>query len=309
MQHRHDAGADAGRAQRRAAGGRRHAARARRRARLARADLRAAGQPQPRGGSAQSRARRAQPAAVHARDDRRGLRHARADPPDPRRARGGGSVPGRRRAKPTASTDRRRRAGISGRCCVLEARVALRRGQPGPAVALASDVAVGRRPAGLRAPGGAHRGRGAARRRTSSRRRSTGSTRVAGRISPTAMSGTWGEFLRLRGRLHADCGRIDRGVPRLRPERQRVRAARRAASGRPELPGARAAGRVGRRAVARDALSHRRHRDLRGARRRARSRGGAPGAGRESRPRRPAATSACRWTATMRSSAGSSTPR
>ncbi len=43
------------------------------------------------------------------------------------------------------------------------------------------------------------------------------------------MSGTWGEFLRLRGRLHAAAGRADRGVPRLRPERQRVRSARREA--------------------------------------------------------------------------------
>jgi hypothetical protein len=30
---------------------------------------------------------------------------------------------------------------------------------------------------------------------------------IAGHISPGSMSGTWGEFLRLRGRLHAVAGR------------------------------------------------------------------------------------------------------
>ena len=80
-------GAGAGRAQRRAAGGVRHAARPRHRAGLARPDQRPARQPAPRRAGAQPRARRAQPAAVHARDDRRRLRHAGADSPRARQSR------------------------------------------------------------------------------------------------------------------------------------------------------------------------------------------------------------------------------
>ncbi len=62
--------------------------------------------PHARRGSAAPRARRPQPGAVP-RDHRRGLRHARADSPDPRRLRRGGAVPapGRRRLR------RLRRAG------------------------------------------------------------------------------------------------------------------------------------------------------------------------------------------------------
>ena len=46
----------------------------------------------------------------------RGFRHAGADPPDSRRARGRRPLPGRRPARPTANTAPRPRAGISGRC-------------------------------------------------------------------------------------------------------------------------------------------------------------------------------------------------
>ena len=108
-------GADARRAQRRAPGARRDAPRPRRRAGLARADLRSAREPESGRRGAQSRARRPQPAAVHARDDRRRVRYARADPSDSRRARNGRADACRRPAKPTANTDRRRPAGISGR--------------------------------------------------------------------------------------------------------------------------------------------------------------------------------------------------
>ena len=90
---------------------------------------------------------------------------------------------------------------------VLQARVALRRAQPGPAVALASDVAKS-----VDAPPGyvlqaeliAVEALLASNLVEEAQRRLDA---VAGRISPTAMSGTWGEFLRLRGRLNRAAGR------------------------------------------------------------------------------------------------------
>ena len=90
---------------------------------------------------------------------------------------------------------------------VLQARVALRRAQPGPAVALASDVARS-----VDAPPGyvlqaeliAVEALLASNLVEEAQRRLDA---VAGRISPTAMSGTWGEFLRLRGRLNRTAGR------------------------------------------------------------------------------------------------------
>jgi hydrogenase-4 transcriptional activator len=90
---------------------------------------------------------------------------------------------------------------------VLEARVALRRGQPGPAVALASDVAKSvDAPAGyvLQAELIAVEALLASNLNEEAQRRLDS---VAGQISPTAMSGTWGEFLRLRGRLNRAAGR------------------------------------------------------------------------------------------------------
>ena len=90
---------------------------------------------------------------------------------------------------------------------VLEARVALRRGQPREAIALcralgaAADApALYRLQADLIAVearlvlGEAAEGQ-------------KDLEAIAPRIHPTAMSGTWGEFLRLRGRLHAAAGR------------------------------------------------------------------------------------------------------
>ncbi len=90
---------------------------------------------------------------------------------------------------------------------VLQARVALRRAQPGPAVALASDVAKSAdAPPGyvLQAELIAVEALLASNLVEEAQRRLDA---VSGRISPTAMSGTWGEFLRLRGRLNRTAGR------------------------------------------------------------------------------------------------------
>ena len=264
-------GAGARRAQRRAAGAGGHAARARRRAGLARADLRAGRQSEARGRSAQSCARRPQPAAVHARDDRRRVRYARADPPDPRRARPGQPQP-------------------------AEGPRGLRRDAREP---LVSVVGPGARGAARAAPRGCRRGR------------STVAAEVAGSGDAPGVYALQAELIaieallalgrtddaqqRLEGDLRPraarrderDVGRVsaaarpaprrgrprDRGVSRFRPERQRVRSAGRAISGRPQPPRAGQAGRGRRRAIARDALPHRRHGDLRVAGRGARSRG------------------------------------
>jgi DNA-binding NtrC family response regulator/tetratricopeptide (TPR) repeat protein len=91
---------------------------------------------------------------------------------------------------------------------VLEARVALRRGEPGPAVALASDVAKApdAPPAyELQAELIAVDALLASNLNDEAQRRLES---IAGRISPTAMSGIWGEFLRLRGRLNRAASRL-----------------------------------------------------------------------------------------------------
>ncbi len=90
---------------------------------------------------------------------------------------------------------------------VLEARLALRRGQPGPALALATDVAKSpEAPTGylLQAELITVEALLASNLVEEAQRRLDA---VAGRISPTAMSGPWGEFLRLRGRLNRAAGR------------------------------------------------------------------------------------------------------
>jgi hydrogenase-4 transcriptional activator len=90
---------------------------------------------------------------------------------------------------------------------VLEARVALRRGQPGPAVALASDVArsVDAPPTYcLQAELIAVEALLASNLVEEAQQRLDA---ITDRISPSAMSGPWGEFLRLRGRLNAVAGR------------------------------------------------------------------------------------------------------
>jgi DNA-binding NtrC family response regulator/tetratricopeptide (TPR) repeat protein len=86
---------------------------------------------------------------------------------------------------------------------VLEARLALRRSEPARALALACDVADSAdAPAGyaLQAELIAVEALLAADRHQESRERLDA---VAGRVQPVGMSGVWGEFLRLRGRLHA----------------------------------------------------------------------------------------------------------
>jgi DNA-binding NtrC family response regulator/tetratricopeptide (TPR) repeat protein len=90
---------------------------------------------------------------------------------------------------------------------VLEARVALRRGQPGPAVALASDVARSAEapPAYVLAAELIAVESLLASNLVDEAQRQLDS--IAGRIDPGNMSGTWGEFLRLRGRLHRVAGR------------------------------------------------------------------------------------------------------
>ncbi|MGH9372707.1 MAG: sigma-54 interaction domain-containing protein, partial [Vicinamibacterales bacterium] len=89
---------------------------------------------------------------------------------------------------------------------VLEARLALRRGEDRAALAIANDIASSEAPAGyavqaeliaietLLASGAC---------RESQERLEN----VARRIQPNSMSGTWGEFLRLRGRMRAASGR------------------------------------------------------------------------------------------------------
>ena len=148
---------------------------------LARADLRAGRQSEPRRGGAQPRARRPQPAAVHARDDRRRLRHARADSPDSRRARGG-----RPRADRTGQGGLRRVRDPDGRWYqwslrVLEARLALRRGQARAALSMGNDIARSMEgvPAVYASSGRADRDRSAARVRAPAARPGTAGERRA----------------------------------------------------------------------------------------------------------------------------------
>ena len=126
-------GAGAGGAQRRASGGVGHAARPGHRAGVARPNQRETRESAAGRARAQPRSRRAESAAVHARDDRRGVRHARADPPDSRQPRGGGPLPASRPAKRTATTTRA--AWYHWSVQTLEARVALRRGEAGDGAA------------------------------------------------------------------------------------------------------------------------------------------------------------------------------
>jgi hypothetical protein len=91
---------------------------------------------------------------------------------------------------------------------VLEARLALRRSEPARALALACDVADSpEAPAGyaLQAELIAIEALLAAGRREESQERLEA---IASRVQPGGMSGVWGEFLRLRGRLNAADGRL-----------------------------------------------------------------------------------------------------
>jgi hydrogenase-4 transcriptional activator len=91
---------------------------------------------------------------------------------------------------------------------VLEARLALRRGDPIQALAVATEVAESPdTPAGyaIQAELIALEALLAAGRPDESRSRLE---QVAPRVQPGGMSGVWGEYLRLRGRLHAAAGRL-----------------------------------------------------------------------------------------------------
>jgi DNA-binding NtrC family response regulator/tetratricopeptide (TPR) repeat protein len=91
---------------------------------------------------------------------------------------------------------------------VLEARLALRRGDPVQALALATDVTGGpEAPAGyaILAELIAVEALLAAGRADESRARLDV---IAPRVQPGGMSGVWGEYLRLRGRLHAAAGHL-----------------------------------------------------------------------------------------------------
>jgi hydrogenase-4 transcriptional activator len=90
---------------------------------------------------------------------------------------------------------------------VLEARLALRRGDPVQALAQASDVAASPDvPAGyaIQAELIAIEALLSAARQDEARARLEA---IASRVQPGGMSGVWGEYLRLRGRLHAALGR------------------------------------------------------------------------------------------------------
>ena len=217
MQHRHDAGVDAGRAQRRAAGAGRDAARPGRGAGVARADLRPARQPAVAPRQALNRALDVRSPLQFMRETTGAVfdtlaqihlirgEHEAAEPLPAEGARG------LRRVR--VADD----ALVSVVAAVLEARAgaAPRPARPGawpsrrtsrespdapPAYVLQAElIAV----EALLASGAA----GSAQRRLDA---------IAGRIDPAAMSGTWGEFLRLRGRLHARGRARHRGVPRSR---------------------------------------------------------------------------------------------
>ncbi|MGB2715742.1 MAG: sigma 54-interacting transcriptional regulator [Vicinamibacterales bacterium] len=91
---------------------------------------------------------------------------------------------------------------------VLEGRLALRRGDPGQALSLATSVAESPdAPAGyaLQAELIAAEALLAADRQEESRARLEA---IAERVQPGGMSGVWGEYLRLRGRLLASSGRL-----------------------------------------------------------------------------------------------------
>ena len=170
------------------------------------------------------------------------------------------------RARPTAT----RTAGISGRCRRSRRALALRRGDAAQALAIATQIA---RADDVPAAYATQAELIAVEALLASGRRDEAEQRLtaaSGLMPAAGMSSVWGEFLRLRGRVHARGRTRDRGVSRPRPERQRVRAARREVPGRPQLSRARQAGRPPRaRARARRATC-RRARDLRVARRAAR---------------------------------------
>ena len=274
------------------------------RARDPRTDLRAAGRSGARRRGAAPRARGAQPDSVP-RDDRRGLRHAGADSPDSRAATTSPASSSAARATPTAPTDARPATGTSGRSAswargwrCAGARSTKR--SRAPTRSCSAGRAAVRRPAGH-----AHRRRSAHRRRTGRPRRTSGWRPSPTALDPRVAPATWGEYLRLRGALHAQKRRaadayhdFAQSATLLDLLGERYQAAL------SHLALGRLVAQTGARSVAE------RHLDkaiavFDAARRRARSRGHARRARAADQCRHPASTSSPRPTPTMRSCGGS----
>ena len=89
---------------------------------------------------------------------------------------------------------------------MLGARLALRRGALDEAVTLADEILAGRRAAGRRTAGDAHRRRSARPPPTTVRAPSSASIPRPSALDPRVAPAAWGEYLRLRGALHARNG-------------------------------------------------------------------------------------------------------
>ena len=197
------------------------------------------------------RARRPQPDSVP-RNHRRGVRHAGADSPDSRPLRHGQRLPRRAPAKPTAPTAGRRATGTSGRCASsarasrCAAARSTRRSRASTRFCQAGAPAV------RRAAGDADCRRGADRRRPldeAEQRLPVAADALDPKVAPAA----WGEYLRLRGALHAQDRQRRRRLSRLLAERGAARSARRALPGGAQPSRARPARRRNRRALGRRA--------------------------------------------------------
>ena len=218
------------------------------------------------------RARRPQPDSVP-RDDRRRLRHAGADSPDARRLRDRQRVPRQRAGEAYGAYGRQTSRWYEWSVRVLGARLALRRGDArrGASRSPTRSLQAGAPPFdALQATLIAAEALTAADRLDEAEQRLAP---AADALDPRIAPGAWGEFLRLRGALHAQAGQRRRGVPRLRAERGAARSARRALPGGAQPARARPPGRAKpARARSPSATSNKALGDLRAARRRARSR-------------------------------------
>ena len=212
-----------------------------RRARHARPDLRAPRRSDARRGRAAPRARGPQPDSVP-RDDRRGLRHAGADSPDPRPLRHGQRFSAaRRRSVRRLRPPDQPLVRVVGARARRAAGAAARRARRGASRAPTRSLQAGAPPfdalqatliaaEALIAANRARRGRAAARRRPP--------TRSIRAVAP----GAWGEYLRLRGALHAQAGSAADAYHDFAQSASAARSARRALPGRAQPPRARPAG-------------------------------------------------------------------
>ena len=178
------------------------------------------------------RARRPQPDPVP-RDDRRRLRHARADPPDSRRATTRPANSSARASEAYGAYGRQTSQWYEWSVRVLGARLALRRGALDEARRARRRDPAGRRAAVRRAAGDAHRRRGADRRRTGSPKPSSACAAAADALDPkTSRRPPGASTCGCAARCTRKSGSAGRRVPRLRAERDAARSARRALSGR-----------------------------------------------------------------------------